>query len=137
MKNITLKNLLLDLIFITTICIIFIALGIVNIFYEFIPNGWIYAILAIIAWIIFVLPIVLRYLNVKKICTNNEIMNSIIIKKNCDSLMHNGYYYDVKVNGTNSVFSTSTKYRMRKEFSIGDEVKICYDEKNNEVIIVQ
>ena len=80
MKNITLKNLLLDLIFITTICIIFIALGIVNIFYEFIPNGWIYAILAIIAWIIFVLPIVLRYLNVKKICTNNEIMNSIIIK---------------------------------------------------------
>ena len=47
------------------------------------------------------------------------------------------YYYDVKVNGTNSVFSTSTKYRMRKEFSIGDEVKICYDEKNNEVIIVQ
>ncbi len=137
MKNITLKSLLFDLVLITFVCSGFIVLGIVNVFNEFIPKGCVYAILGFIAWIIFAVPIILRYLYVKRLCMNSEIIVSNIISKNSDSLMHNGYYYEVQINDTNSIFSTSTKFRVRKEFFIGDTVKICYDKKNNEVVIVQ
>lgn len=136
MKNITLKSLILDIYFITFLCLIFVVLGIINIFIEFIPKGWSFAILGITAWMIFNIPIIIRYKHVKKLCLNSEMLIAVIINTNSDILIHNGYYYLLQIKGTNTTLETSTSFRLRKKYIIGDEVKICLDTKNNEAVIV-
>ena len=136
MKNITLKSLMLDIYFITFCCLIFVVLGIINIFIEFIPKGWSFAILGITSWMIFNIPIIIRYKHVKKICLNSEMLIAVIININSDISIHNGYYYLLQINGTNTTLETSTCFRLRKKLYIGEEVKICLDTKNNEAVIV-
>lgn len=136
MKNITLKSLILDIYFITFFCLIFVVLGIINIFIEFIPKGWSFAILGIIAWMIFNIPIIIRYKHVKKLCLNSEMLIAVIINTNSDISIHNGYYYLLQIKGTNTTLETSTIFRLRKKLNIGEEIKICLDTKNNEAVIV-
>ena len=136
MKNITLKSLILDIYFITFLCLIFVVLGIINIFIEFIPKGWGFAILGITAWMIFNIPIIIRYKHVKKLCLNSEMLIAVIININSDISIHNGYYYLLQIKGTNTTLETSTSFRLRKKLNIGEEVKICIDTKNNEAVIV-
>ena len=131
MKNATLKDLMLQIILITFITIVML---LVELFTEEINIFNLLGIIfCIIIFLVFGLRRIIRYKYVKRICYNSELIDGVIVKKGNSKRMH---YYDIKVQGTNTVLTTSTIFGMFRNFEIGDEVVICYDEKNKEAIIV-
>ena len=136
MKNITLKSLFYDILLVSTIIFLFIIFNIVAVIYKM-SNIKLWGILlCVFLWCILGGPLVIRYIYVKKVCNSSEKINAVIIDKSSSSFIRNGTYYKVRVKGTNTVFETSTKYGITSLLTINEEVTICIDEKNNEVIII-
>ena len=130
-----LKSLKKRITLISSICMVFVLIGIVNIFYEFILNGWIFIVIGIICCLILTLPLIIRYKYILNVLTKEAFIEGEIVKRHSYN-DRTGYYYDVKIDHTNTILSTSTIFKMDYEYQISDKIICCYDPKNQEIIIV-
>ncbi len=136
MKYITLKSLFNNILLVSIIIFVFLVFNIITTICKISDLGIWGILLCIVAWCVLGLPLVIRYIYVKKVCCNCEIIDAVIVDKCSSIFVRNGTYYKVCVKGTNTCFDTSTKYGVTSHLHIKDEVIICIDQENKEAIIV-
>lgn len=135
-KNLTLKSLLDKIILFSFVILVFVTLGIINLFHVFTENKYIIFIFSTIAFCVFCLPHIIRYNYVKKVCNSSELLSGTIIEKNSSSFVRTGTYYKIKVKGSNTIFETSIMFGLTSSLNINDEVDVCIDVLNKEAIII-
>lgn len=135
MDNLTIKSILYKIKLITTICLIFLIIGLINIVSKVMLVGLIFIIYSVICFMIFTLPLMVRYFYVKNVCKKSQLIGGEVVEKIKASFDLGGYLYKVRINNTNTILNAQVILNSVSEINVKDMVTFCYDVTHNEALI--
>lgn len=135
MDNLTIKSILYKIKLITTICLIFLIIGLINIVSKVMLVGFIFIIYSVICFMIFTLPLMVRYFYVKNVCKKSQLIEGEVVEKIKASFDLGGYLYKVRINNTNTILNAQVIINSVSEINVKDMVTFCYDVDHNEALI--
>lgn len=135
MDNLTIKSILYKIKIITTICLIFLIIGLINIVSKVMLVGLIFIIYSVICFMIFTLPLMVRYFYVKNVCKKSQLIVGEVVEKIKASFDLGGYLYKVRINNTNTILNAQVIINSVSEINVKDMVTFCYDVGHNEALI--
>lgn len=135
MDNLTIKNILYKIKLITTICLIFLIIGLIYIVSKVMLVGLIFIIYSVICFMIFTLPLMVRYFYVKNVCKKSQLIEGKVVEKIKASFDLGGYLYKVRINNTNTILNAQVILNSVSEINVKDMGTFCYDVGHNEALI--
>ena len=135
MDNLTIKSILYKIKLITTICLIFLIIGLINIVSKVMLVGLIFIMYSVICFMIFTLPLMVRYFYVKNVCKKSQLIEGEVVEKTKASFDLGGYLYKVRINNTNTILNAQVILNSVSEINVKDMVTFCYDVTHNEALI--
>lgn len=135
MDNLTIKSILYKIKLITTICLIFLIIGLINIVSKVMLVGLIFIIYSVICFMIFTLPLMVRYFYVKNVCKKSQLIEGEVVEKIKASFDLGGYLYKVRIINTNTILNAQVILNSVSEINVKDMVTFCYDIGHNEALI--